>query len=276
MISGRTVSGSRFFNMDCMTERIENEMDAQVNKDDETIELRQFWEVFVRKWPVIIISALLIAVCSGLIATLNYIPRYASSVSFLLHSDDTLNGQVTVDDINRYAAMTDTYAVALIYNKDFCRTLNEKAGTSGLFSDEQVASMLSYTQILEETPTLKVTVTSTDPVASYNIAMQIMLLANEELSKNFNIGTMDVFNKPEISNTPVNRDPFFKAMAIGFLAGALLVYGIFVIRMLTDTVVHGENSLEEFIKDYPILGVVPSMGKGTSGKGPSKSKNVGR
>ncbi|MGM9637699.1 MAG: YveK family protein [Eubacteriales bacterium] len=246
-------------------------MEKQVNKDDDTIDLRQLWTIFAKKWYIIIISGLLIGFCCGLVATLTYVPRYSSSVSFLLHSGDTLDGQVTVDDINRYAAMTDTYAVALIYNKEFCHTLNEKAGTSEIYTDNEVASMFSYTQILENTPTLQITVTSTDPVASYNIAMQFMLLANEELSKNFSIGTMDVFNKPEITNIPVNSDPFIKMMVIGFLLGAVLIYGIYVVRTLTDTAVHDESSLTD-LTDCPILGVVPNFGGGSSGKSGSAGR----
>lgn len=249
-------------------------MDNQVTKEEDTVDLRVLWDVFAKRWYVIIILALLIGFGSGVYATMTYVPKYSSSVSFLLHSDDAL-GQVTVDDVDRYAGLTKTYALALIYNKSFCATLNEKAGTSEMYTDSQVASMMSYSQVLEGTPTLKITVTSTDPIASYNIAMQVMLLANEELAKNFNIGTMDVFNLPEISVTPVNKDPFIKMMALGFAVGAVLIYALYLIRTLTDTVVHGESSLEGFT-DCPILGVVPTFDKGSSAKTRSKGLKSGR
>lgn len=249
-------------------------MDNQVTKDEDTIDLRVLWDVFTKRWYVIIIFALLIAFGSGVYATMTYVPRYSSSVSFLLHSDDTL-GQVTVDDVDRYTDLARTYALALIYNKSFCKILNEKAGTSEIYTDKQVASMMSYSQILEGTPTLEITVTSTDPIASYNIAMQIMLLANDELSKNFSIGTMDVFNPPEIAGSPVNKDPFFKMMVLGFAVGAVLVYAVFLIRTVTDKVVHDESSLEGF-PDCPILGIVPSFGVGSSGKSGSTGRRAVR
>ena len=239
---------------------MENNQNGMENRESKGLDLSVLWRVFKRRWIFVILAGILLGLCLGAFASYRYVPRYASSVSFLIKVDSNFASQFQSSNVSN--TIVHTYEVAFKYNREFCRKLNEKAQTNEIgYTADDVAEMMTCEQILPNTPTLKITFTCpNEPVAAYNLAFALKELANEELGSQFSetLDSVDIFDSPEVAPAPVNGNPFVRMFAVGFVVGAVLLYGIFLLIALTDKVIHGESGMEEF-SEYPILGVVPTM-----------------
>lgn len=242
-------------------------------RDSDSLDLSLLWSIFKRRWYIIILVAILVGFGAGAFASFTYVPKYSASISFLIQVSDSGTNQY--QNTNYSDMIVHTYEVAFKHNREFCQTLNELAGTEETlgYTADDVASMMSCEQIIQNTPTLKVTFTCPDRIAAYNLATALQIRANDELQQRFqNLQAVDVFNGPIEPTSPVTSDPFVKMFAVGFLAGAVLMYAIFLLIAMTDIVIHGESSMEAF-SEYPILGVVPTFSGGrNSGKRKKKSR----
>lgn len=244
------------------------------NGESESLDLTILWNIFKRRWYIIILVAILAGLGAGTFGYVRYVPQYSASISFLIEVDPSFTSQYQNSNIND--TIVHTYEVAFRHNREFCQELNEFAGTADElgYTADDVASMMSCHQVIENTPTLQITFTCPHPLAAYNLAVALQVLANEELRSKFNnLSEVDVFNEPIEPTAPSSTNPFVKMFALGFIGGAVLMYAIFLLAAVTDKTIHGEASMEAFA-DYPLLGVVPTFATKRSGRSGGKSKSV--
>lgn len=243
----------------------------QAEQESGSINLSVLWTIFKRCWYVVILVGIAVGAAVGAVASYLYVPQYAASVSFLMKVDSSFQSQFQNSNISE--TIVSTYEVAFKHNREFCEKLNQEARTEEVlgYTASDVADMMSCEQILPNTPTLKVTFTCPNPTAAYNLAFKMEEMANDELTEQFGetLDAVDIFNTPEVPDKPVKGNPFLKMFAVGFLAGGLLTYLIFLLVALNDKRIHNEKSMEEF-SGYPILGVVPPL---TGGRSVNKSAN---
>ncbi len=236
-----------------------SDMNYTGNTTADEIDIRTLWSVFSRRWIVIILIALVGAILAGLFGYFGYVPQYSSSVMLIIHAEETTNNQLTAYDVSYSSKLINTLEIFLKYNDDFRTKLNEMAGTDGMYSDDDLLKIMTVSQVIESTPTMEVTFTSTERNAAYNLAKSFELLVNDELElHNVNIGSIDILNKAKLATAPSNGNPALKYACIGFIAAFALAYGAFLIAMLTDNKFHKEDDIKE-IFDYPELGVVPAL-----------------
>lgn len=225
--------------------------------------LKVSWNILKKRWFVIILTAVAAGLIAGIFAAARYVPTYTSSVSFMLKVDPSYANKSQINDVND--SLVHTYEVAFKYNREFCRDLNELAGTADAlgYTADDVASMMRCEQILPNTPALKVTFSCPSARAAFNLATALQILANTELEERFSetLDAVDVFNEPEENTSPINSSPFLKTFTAGLLIAAAAMFVIFLFIALTDRVIHGESSMESF-SDYPILGIVPTLSGG--------------
>lgn len=221
-------------------------------------DLRIFWRAFKDRLLYIITAGILCAIVAGLFGNFRYVPKYASSVSLLIHVDEVASSQLSQYDINNSSRLINTVEAVLRYSDEFTADLNETAGTSGMYSDSDIGSLMKFEQILTGTPTLRVTFVSTNRNAAYNLAKSFEMKAADEIKKYVSVSEVVIFNKASLASSPYNGNPCIKYATLGFLAGGVAMYIVFLVAAMLDTKIHEEKDLTE-ISDYPILGVVPAF-----------------
>ena len=145
-------------------------------------DIQKILKLIFKKWKLIILFALVGALLAY-VYTSNFIsPTYTSSVKFLAYVEDEEKEQGANSNVqtasntskmNYAMKMVTTYLELVNTNKFYsslAKNLNERLGTN--YSADMLHSTITGEPV-EETAMFVLTVTTTDPTLSYNIAQQL-------------------------------------------------------------------------------------------------------
>lgn len=237
------------------------------------IDFRIVCNLLKRKLFSLILAGVIGGLLFGAVGYITYTPTYSSTVSLIVHAEETTTNQLTAYDVTYSEKLINTLEVFLKHNKKFREQLSNMAGTNKAFTDDDILKMMNISQIKTSTPTMNVTFTSTNKNAAYNLAKSFELLVNGELERlNVNVGSVGILNSAAIADFPDNSNPAFTYAIIGFLVAFTLLYIVFLVKVIFDTKIHKEEDISELF-DYPLLGSVPSIYRGKKGR--SRSSGYG-
>ena len=101
-----------------------------------------------------------------------------------------------------------------------------------------------------------VSVTTEDPKVSFRMITSFRDLMPEIIEENRLYAARVAECSEKAPANPSNRNRAIKYGLVGFAAGAVLMYGIFLLRKITDVKIYSEEDLLE-ITDLPIIGLIP-------------------
>ncbi len=230
------------------------------------VDFRTVWNLLKRRFFSLVLAGVIGALLLGAVGYITYTPKYSSTVSLIVHAEETTTNQLTAYDVTYSEKLINTLEVFLKHNKNFREQLSSMAGTNKAFTDDDILKMMNISQIKTSTPTMNVTFTSTNENAAFNLAKCFELLVNGELERlNVNVGSVGILNSAEPADEPDNSNPAVKYAVIGFFVAFVLLYIIFLVRVIFDTKIHKEEDISELF-DYPLLGSVPSFYRGKKGR----------
>lgn len=220
--------------------------------NEETIDLRDLWQIIKKRIGLIIAATILITMISGIITFFFIEPEYRSTVAVFVSDERSGNAvSETINDITMYQKLVDTYAeiaksrtVAedVISNLDLDITVN------------QLQDMIT-TAPKGNTQFLNLSVTSTDRELSYNMANQMarsLKAISRELRGTDIVQILDPANIPEGPSSPNLK----LNLAIGFVLGLMLsVFAVFVMNYLDKTLKDPEFIMNEL--QLPVLAAIP-------------------
>lgn len=223
------------------------------------IDFRVALNLLRRKIVSLVLTGLVGALLFGAVGSIIYTPMYSSSVSFIVHADQSVPSQLTPYDITYSEKLINTLEVLLKYNNSFRTRLNSMAGTSEVYTDEDILEMMDISQIKKSSSTMNVTFTSTSRNDAYNLAKCFELLVNDELERlNVSVGFLEVINSAEYADLPDNTNNTLSYVLAGFILSFAVLYVIFLVMFYFDTKIHSEEDISDLL-EYPILGSVPSI-----------------
>lgn len=250
-------------------------MEKKTPNDVVYIDFRTIWNLLKRKFFVLIAAGLLGALLFGAFGYLTYTPLYSSTVSLIVHAEETTTNQLTAYDVTYSEKLINTLEVFLKHNNDFRQQLGEMAGTSDMYTASEMLEIMEVSQIKTSTPTMDVTFTSESRNAAYNLAKSFELLVNDELERlSVSVGSVGILNSATLSDKAINSNPMIRDAAIGFVIGFVLLFIIFLVKVALDTKIHNELDITELF-DYPLLGSVPSFHGRTKKSGYGKKNGYG-
>jgi capsular polysaccharide biosynthesis protein len=226
----------------------------------------------IRKWKVLLI-AMIIGGLLGYFYTAHFTTlTYTSSVEFLAYAVDsqqefTDSTSTTSSDavrtsntskMNYAMKMLDTY-IEIMNTNEFdnkvAKDLNKRINAN--HSASTIRNSMTITAV-EDTAMFKISVTTTSPDLSYEIATQLETTV-PEMMKTTNNGLVQASVEDKaIKAASAGSLGYTKKVAIGAIAGLILAGAYIVLRNLLDIRVKTE---EELIEKYniPVLGSIPNF-----------------
>lgn len=230
-------------------------MKEQETKSGEVLGV-DLWKLLLaclRRWPVILISGVVCAVCFYVYTVCCITPMYRASVMVYVNNIKS-NQQVDYISASNLATaqqLVNTY-VNIIRSDTVLEKVVESAGLE--YTADQIRSMMTASQV-EETELFEVYILTPDPELSARIANAVAEVAPNEIA-NFVEGSstkiIDYAKVPEQRYSPSYRNNTFLGGILGCLLAALYI----AVRTLTDVRLTSGDDLAQLF-DYPLLGQIP-------------------
>ena len=243
-------------------------MSTNQNQTEEYLEI-DLLQLARKLWEHALLIVLVTVLCAAIaFAFTKYLvtPTYRSSVLIYVNNRAVSFGDASISigsgDISASRSLLSTYIVILKARS----TLEEVATESGLdYTYEELDKMVTASSE-NNTEVLNVTVTSTSPADSKTLANTIAKVLPEKIAGIIDSSSAKVVDFAVIP-TKRYKPSYTKNTAIGGLLGAVITCGVIFLIMMTDTIVHDEDTLKNSYPDIPVLAAIPDLREQSTGSG---------
>lgn len=222
----------------------------------EEINLKELFEYFVSKLPIIVIAALLttlVGIAYGLWVQKPMYNSYTTIVLTRTDNDSTTTDStgITQSDILLNQNLVSTYR-EIIKSK---RILNQVINNLDLnISTDELEKNISVTSE-KDTEVIKISVNSSNPTDAKDIANEIERVFSNEIISIYNIKNITIIDYAEEDTTPYNIN-VPKQIILAFLIGFILACAVIFVTFYFDTTIKSSEEIENKL-GLPVLGVVP-------------------
>ncbi|WP_067840996.1 YveK family protein [Amphibacillus sediminis] len=220
---------------------------------DETISLREIFQVIRKRLGMIIILTIGAALISGVVTLFFVTPLYQASSQFLVNQNRTqTDAAVDLNDIRTNVELINTYNVIITSNRilnDVIDELELPLSTATL-SEKISVSNENNSQVVT------VTVTDPDPALAVSIANTTVEVFRSQIDDLMSVDNVNVLNEAVLAANPSPVSPSIRLnIAIAFVLGAMISVGLAFLLEVLDTTVKTEQDVEQKL-ELPVLGVV--------------------
>ncbi|ASF40749.1 capsular biosynthesis protein [Halobacillus halophilus] len=224
---------------------------------EETISLKEIFEVLKKRLLLIIGLAAGAAIISTLVTFFVLTPSYEASSQFIVNQsqsqsqDNIYEGnelQTNIDLINTYNV--------IIKSPRILDQVVEELGldmTSATLSDKIQVSNAEQSQVVN------VVATDEDPQQAAAIANTTVQVFKEDIPQLMNVDNVNVLSEAAVGSTPTQVSPKpLLNIAIALVVGLMVGVGIAFLLEYLDNTLKSEEDIESHL-DLPVMGVVSTI-----------------
>jgi len=221
---------------------------------NEQISIVDIVDMLLRRWWLIVVSAITIGVIAFMYTSLFIDPMYRSEGALFVNStQNQISGEVTTGALAASQKLVTTYA-EILQRRTFLEQVVQDLDNK--YTVAQIKNMLKM-GAANETEILEITVTGKDPHDVYLIARSVLRHAPDELIRVVEAGSVKILDNAKENKTPISPNIRNNTL-IGILVGILLGALIAVLLELFDTrIKSGEEISQRY--DEPLLGEIPNL-----------------
>ncbi|MGE7602890.1 YveK family protein [Peribacillus sp. NPDC097675] len=211
-------------------------------KSAKEINIKQLFEIIVRRLWIVIIVALLFTL-AGYLKTLSTTPLYQSSTRIIIEAnqDKMKTLQVIIKDSTVLQKVINEMELPM--------------------SPEALAGSINVNSV-EDSEVVSISVTSSDPYMAANIANKTAEVFRNEAPNIVNFKKIRNLSPAKVNLSPINGDDNGTIMKSGII-GLVIGIGLTFLFNSLDYTVRSEQEIEDII-GYPVIGRVSKMNKKNS------------
>lgn len=222
--------------------------------DEMTIDISELLSLLRKRIVYIILSALICGILA-LLGTFLFIDKKYSSES-KIYITPKLNdfGAIDFSALEINSKLVNNYIEIMQSDVILSKVQKEL----NLENTNEITNGLEI-QSIAKTEVISISVTTTDPQLSCDIANYIVEVFSEEMKTILNIENITVLNYAKVEDTPVS--PNLKINFIkGVLIGVFIPSTVIIVMFLMDRRLRNRNAVEKYL-DIPVLTCIPYMEK---------------
>ena len=216
------------------------------------IDLLSLFFYLIQKWKILLLGAII----GGILAegmTLLKTPMYQSTSTLYMLSKTT--SITSMADLQLGSELSSDFTI-IASSKPVVDAAVEslKEDKNITLTRGQIQNMLSVAN-KEDTRMLSITVTSDDPELSYEVADAVTTAAVAQMAAITQTDPPTIVEHPEVASDAMDNG-MRKNLAVGILAGLVLVAAIYVILYMMNDRIQTEEDIQTYL-DATLLGVIP-------------------
>ena len=222
-----------------------------------------FWDIFRKKWKMILFVAFLAAAVSGVYSKLFIHPVYRSSVSLYLGrvtENNPLDKAALLSGRSDMASLGSQLALGAQLSGDYQQLVNFDVITEGV--EDELAKQGKWArkpyqvsaQQIKASRIMRIDIDSDNPMYSQEVAT---IYAKEFISKVqqlVGIQNTQIIEEPALQMIPISPN-ICRNVLVGFVAGFLLMFMIYVAVRVLDRRVRTSEEIENTL-NIPVVGTV--------------------
>ena len=220
---------------------------------EETIDLREYFFILKKKLWIIVTSALVCGLISGLVSFFALTPIYQANASLIVNKEvgNKVTEMTTTDDLNYVQKLAITYG-EIIKSRAVITPTIEKLDLNMTY--EELASAVSVTNV-SDTQIIKISVQHENPKVAMKICNTIPSIFSEEVQRIVKASGVEVIDKAILPTNPIKPNKKMNVLIAMVLGVMVSVFIIFLIEAL-NTKIKEPRDIEEKL-GIPVFGVVP-------------------
>ncbi|MCA0985192.1 capsular biosynthesis protein [Halobacillus yeomjeoni] len=240
---------------------------------EETISLKEIFEVLKKRILLIISLAAGAAVLSALITFFVLTPTYQTSSQFIVNQSESQsqNTPYDINDIRTNVELINTYNIIIKSPRILDQVIED------LELNMTATSLANKIQVsnANQSQVVNVVVTDEDPTQAVAIANRTVKVFKEEIPQLMNVDNVNILTEAVVAAdpSPVSPKPALN-IAIALVVGLMVGVGLAFLLEYLDNTIKTEEDIEKSL-GLPIMGVVSTIStediKPTRGRSEKKS-----
>ncbi|MBN8210253.1 capsular biosynthesis protein [Bacillus sp. NTK071] len=235
---------------------------------EETISLKEIFEVLKKRLILILLITLLATATSGVVSYFFLTPIYETSTQILVNQNKSSENTIDQNQINTDVALINTYSVLIKSPKILDEVKNEldlELSTGAIESKITVSNAQNSQVVL-------ISVKDPDPELAVDIANTTTSVFEKQVKALYNTDNVSILSKAGFEGTPspVNPNPVLN-MAIALVVGLMVGVGLAFLLEYLDNTIKNEEDIENVL-GLPVLGTIAVIEDKEAGISKKKSK----
>lgn len=221
----------------------------KMQESEPFLDLHVIWEQFLRRWYIVVAIFLVCLSVAFVGAKLFVVPKYSSMAKLYIFNTENESFNTNEITISTYLARDYAELIAdrTVLN-EVIKNLDLKYSYGGLKNCVSV-------EAINNTRILCITVTTTNPKLSQQIANNICVVAQDKMVELMGISRVNIISEAYLPTNPVVSDSQV-AITYGLSAGAVISAILLLYFALTDDKIKGAEDVERYL-GISVLGNIP-------------------
>lgn len=221
--------------------------------EEKTIDLREYFHIIKKKFFVIVISAVICGVISGLISFFVLNPVYETSTTVIVNKEiENYQEQMnTSDDLNFAQQLALTYG-EIIKSKAVINPTIDKLKLDSTY--EEISDNITVTNVTD-TQIIKISVKNNNPRLASTICNTIAQIFSDKAQWIVKSSSIEIIDTAGIPKEPIKPNKVMN-IVIAMILGVICSIFIIFLQESLNTKVKSRKDIEDKL-GVPVLGVVP-------------------
>lgn len=222
---------------------------------EETIDLREYFFILKKKMWIIVLSAVICGVISGLVSFYVLKPVYEANTTLIVNKEveNETTQMTTSDDLNFVQKLALTYG-EIIKSRSVITSTIDKLNLDMTYED--LSEAVSITNV-ENTQIIKISVKNENPRVAATICNTIPEIFSTEVQRIVKASGTEVIDKAAVPEEPIKPNKTMNILIATVLGAMISVFVIFLKEAL-NTKIKEPKDIEEKL-GLPVFGVVPKF-----------------
>lgn len=221
-----------------------------------TIDIRQLFQIFLRRWWIIVISTVLCIAAGYVLAFYVIEPVYKSDTTLYIGRNIDQKTDITYNDMMLGTQLVKDYR-ELVISRMVSNTVIQELGLKDITA-EQLAQKLTVTS-KNDTRVIQISTEDINPELAMNITNKVAEIFKVKVVEIMMVENVQIIDRAEISVNPISPNKKIY-LAGSFILGLLLGIGVISLIEFLDNTIKTPEDIAKYL-DLPVIGTIPVFPK---------------
>lgn len=207
------------------------------------LDLKSLWNIFANHFKPILLVTLVVTVCAFLYSAYLIPKQYVSTALLYVENKQNTTDTVNINDISAAQKLVTTCQI-LFTSSTVLQDVSDELHLE--YTVGELKKMVTV-QSVNSTEVMKIETMSNDPVEAAEITNKLVELSREEFNRVIRSGSIEIVEYANPDYKPA-APSVRNYTLIGFMAGLILMYGIFFLIEILDVRVKPDDDLYDLYK----------------------------